>query len=256
MTSDLRDAASQGGLLAVESLSGERLDDQSRIDYVKVGFAPAVVTFSHRNLDPIPAALDDAMRQFNALDVDANGYLDRDETALRLRFARELFDLMDADEDDKVFVEEMKAYVSARAEPAASTCRINVYDTGNGFFMALDSNADGRVSVREMRQANGALKLLDRDGKAGVEQTEPARHFHIEFVRGSYQLFGPSEQLSAQTPAFQRRLPSGPIWFQRMDRNNDGDLTWNEFLGPREVFHDLDTDGDFLLDPQEAAKAN
>jgi hypothetical protein len=40
-----------------------------------------------------------------------------------------------------------------------------------------------------------------------------------------------------------------------MDRNNDGDLTWNEFLGPREVFHKLDADGDGLLDPVEAAKA-
>jgi hypothetical protein len=40
-----------------------------------------------------------------------------------------------------------------------------------------------------------------------------------------------------------------------MDRNNDGDLTWNEFLGPREVFHRIDKDGDGLIDPQEAADA-
>jgi len=64
-----------------------------------------------------------------------------------------------------------------------------------------------------------------------------------------------SEQLTAQAPAFQQRRPSGPIWFQRMDKNNDGDLSWNEFLGPREIFHQLDTDHDSLLDPQEAAKA-
>lgn len=256
LSADLLDSQTEGGIIGVVGLGGERLDDASRPDYVKVGLTPAVLTFSHRNLDPIAAAIDDAMRQFNALDADANGYLDRDETSARLRFQRELFDLMDADADDKVFVDEVKAFVTAKAEPAASTCRVNLYDTGNGFFMALDANADGRVSVREMRRANGSLAQLDRDGKAGVGQTEPARHFHIEFVRGSYQLFGPSEQLSAQTPNFQRRLPSGPIWFQRMDRNNDGDLTWNEFLGPREIFHDLDGDGDFLLDPKEAAQAN
>jgi hypothetical protein len=77
----------------------------------------------------------------------------------------------------------------------------------------------------------------------------------VEFVRRSYKLFGASEELVAQTPAFQQRKPTGPIWFQRMDRNNDGDLTWNEFLGPREVFHKLDGDNDSLIDPQEAAKA-
>ena len=52
-----------------------------------------------------------------------------------------------------------------------------------------------------------------------------------------------------------QRTPTGPIWFQRMDRNNDGDLTWNEFLGPREVYHELDADHDDLLDPNEAGKA-
>ena len=86
----------------------------------------------------------------------------------------------------------------------------------------------------------------------GIRQNEPVRHFHIEFTRGSYQLFGPSEQPAAETPAFQRQQLAGPIWFQRMDRNNDGDLIWNEFLGPRWVFDQLDTDGDELLDPNEA----
>jgi hypothetical protein len=162
---------------------------------------------------------------------------------------------MDADGDDKVFADEMKSYVRSRAEPAASTCKVNLYDTGNGFFMALDANADGRVSVREVRKAEASLAALDRDGQPGIGQAEPVRHFHIEIVRGSYQLFGPSEELLAETPAFQRRTPTGPIWFQRMDRNNDGDLTWNEFLGPRYVYHELDADHDDLLDPAEAGKA-
>jgi hypothetical protein len=173
----------------------------------------------------------------------------------RTRFERGLFDLLDADGDDKIFVDEMKQYVRARGEPVAATCRVNVYDTGNGFFMALDANADGRISEREKRKAAASLAQLDRDGRQGVGQSEPVHHFHMEFVRGSYQLFGPSEELLPQTPAFQKRTPTGPVWFQRMDRNNDGDLTWNEFLGPREVFHKLDADADDLIDPQEAAKA-
>lgn len=254
LSADLRSAEAGGGAIDVKDAGGQRLDDAGRADYAKIAFAGAVVTFSHRNLDPIASAIENAMRQFNQLDADANGYLSREETADRVRFERGLFDLMDADGDDKVFADEMKDYVRARGEPAATTCRVNVYDTGHGFFMALDANADGRVSVRELRQAPKALAQLDRDRRSGIGQKEPVRHFHMEFVRGSYQLFGPSEQLAAQTPAFQQRRPIGPIWFQRMDRNNDGDLTWNEFLGPREVFHNLDGDADGLVDPQEAEK--
>jgi Ca2+-binding EF-hand superfamily protein len=255
MVVDLRGKGSGGGLIEIAATTGQRLDDSSRLDYAKIHFGAAVVSFSHRNLDPLVSAIDDAMQQFNLLDADANGYLDRDEVAARIRFQRELFDLMDADADDKVFVDEMKAYVSARAEPAASTCRVNVYDTGNGFFMALDANADGRVSEREKRKAAQSLAQLDRDGKAGIGEKEPTRHFHIEFARGSYRLFGASEQLVSLTPAFQQRTPTGPIWFQRMDRNNDGDLIFDEFLGPLGIFDDLDVDHDELLDPQEASKA-
>jgi Ca2+-binding EF-hand superfamily protein len=255
LTVDLQAKDSGGGLLEVIGTLGKRLDDVSRLDYAKVALSPAVVTFSHRNVDPIASAIDDAMQQFNLLDADANGYLAREEVAERIRFQRELFDLMDADADDKVFVDEMKEYVRARAEPKASTCTMTLYDTGNGFFMALDGNADGRVSEREKRRAAQSLAQLDRDNKPGIGQTEPARHFHIEFARGSYRLFGASEQLVAQTPAFQQRMPTGPIWFQRMDRNNDGDLIFDEFLGPLGVFDELDIDHDELLDPQEATKA-
>jgi Ca2+-binding EF-hand superfamily protein len=250
---DLKIKDGTGGILVVEQAVGKRLDDASRPDYAKVACGGAVVTFSLRNSDPIASAVDDAMLQFNALDADANGYLTKDETAARLRFQQSLFELLDADGDEKIFADEMKAYAKARAEPAATTCRMNLYDTGYGFFMALDANADGRVSVRERNQAAASLAELERDGQNGISQTEPVRHFHVEFVRGTKHLFSASEELLAQTPAFQQRLPTGPIWFQRMDKNNDGDLVWNEFLGHVETFHELDKDQDDLLDPQEAA---
>jgi Ca2+-binding EF-hand superfamily protein len=250
---DLKAKDKDGGVVAVQGTAGKRLDDSGRLDYAKVAFSGAIVTFSMRNADPIASAIDDAMRQFNALDTDANGYLNKDETAMRLRFQQGLFDLLDADGDEKIFVDEMKAYVQANAEPSATTCRMNLYDTGYGFFMALDANADGRVSQRERNQAASALAALERDGQPGVSQTEPVRHFHVEFVRGTRHLFSASEELLAQTPAFQQRLPTGPIWFQRMDKNNDGDLVWNEFFGHKETFHELDKDKDDLLDPQEAA---
>ena len=254
LTVDLAASGLDGGVIRLEGSAGKRLDDGGRPDYAKVAFSGAVMTFSHRNLDPVAASIADAMRKFNTLDADANGYLSKDETMDSIRFERGLFEMLDADGDEKIFGDEMKQYVKAFSEPTASTCKMQLYDTGYGFFMSLDGNADGRVSRRERLTAARSLASLDRDGKLGVAEKEPVRHFHIEFVRGTYMLFSASEQLSAATPAFQLRKPTGPIWFQRMDKNNDGDLVWNEFLGHIETFHQLDADGNGLLDPQEAAR--
>jgi hypothetical protein len=40
-----------------------------------------------------------------------------------------------------------------------------------------------------------------------------------------------------------------------MDRNGDGVISPREFLGPPEVFRELDTNGDGVISPQEAARA-
>jgi Ca2+-binding EF-hand superfamily protein len=254
LTVDLAASGLGGGVISVEKFHGKRLDDGGRPDYAKLSFPAAVVTFSHRNLDPVAESIADAMRKFNELDADANGYLDKAETMERIRFERGLFEMIDIDGDEKLFADEMKQYVTAFSEPAASTCKMHLYDTGYGFFMALDGNADGRVSKRERQGAAMALAALDRDGQLGVGEKEPVRHFHFGFQRDSFKLFSASEELAAEAPTFQQRKPTGPIWFQRMDRNNDGDVAWNEFLGHLETFHQLDTDGDDLLSPQEAAR--
>ena len=99
-----------------------------------------------------------------------------------------------------------------------------------------------------------ALLSLSRGGNV-VRPDDTGRHYRLELVRGSFQLFGRSERMVSQSNGFLRPPSLGPIWFQRMDRNGDGDLTWKEFLGPREVFHQLDADHDGLIDPVEAMKA-
>lgn len=252
---DLASIPNGGTALTVLSTTGKPVENSKRPDLVRLAFPNVVLTLSFRPVDPVKASIDNAMRGFNQLDIDGNGYLDQTETSQRIRFERGLFDALDADGDGKIFGEEMEKYVRVRGGPATSTARVNIYDTGRGFFQALDANSDGRVSMREVRTAEKALLAMRRAESETLTMSDPVRHFHIEFVRGSFQLFGAADQMISQAPSFEERASVGPIWFQRMDRNNDGDLTRNEFLGPREVFHQLDTDHDGLIDPTEAAQA-
>ncbi|HEX5444564.1 MAG TPA: hypothetical protein VFW87_12070, partial [Pirellulales bacterium] len=47
----------------------------------------------------------------------------------------------------------------------------------------------------------------------------------------------------------------GPGWFQKMDRNDDGEVSPREFLGPAAAFEKLDADGNGVIDAEEAAKS-
>jgi len=229
----------------------------ARPDVAVFGLTETDVALGVRSFDPITSAVTDARQQFNRLDVDQNGYLDRDELKENIRFQRGLFESIDTDADDKIFWQEMESYVRSRAEAAATRCDIVLHDLGHGFFEALDRNHDGRIGLREIRAAANTLQGLRKPGQSGLKATDPPRRLHLEVIRGTFQLFGTGTAGESTVPrnVVQTRAPVGPVWFQRMDRNMDGDLTWKEFLGPRHVFEELDANHDGLIDPMEAEKA-
>ena len=57
-------------------------------------------------------------------------------------------------------------------------------------------------------------------------------------------------------PGPRRPSTAGPLWFRKMDRNGDGDVSPREFLGTAEQFRRLDLDGDGLISVEEAEKAD
>lgn len=211
------------------------------------------LTFGYRHRDPLAEAEAAAQTVFNEIDFDANGYLDRDEIEERHRFKRYLFDAMDTDKDDRVFAKEMMAYVRSFAEPAASSCQMTLYDIGSGYFQMIDSSDDGRISIRELRNVEKALnKAAGGVGKA-LNPSKVRHNYRIELTRGFVSLFGAVDRPAAEAPTAILRTPIGPSWFIANDTNDDGDLTWDEFIGPEPTFRAMDTDHDGLIDAKEAA---
>ena len=244
---------STGGQKAMHVIGGRLAAEveNANSEAVKLRSAGMSLTVSYRQRDPLKEAEQNAREAFNAIDVDANGYLDRDEIVEHQRFERYLFDAMDSDDDNRVFAEEMQSYVKAYSEPASTSCQVTLFDTGNGYFQMLDQNADGRISIRELRSTEDHL-LSSGDEKQIINPSRMTKSFRIEIQRGGVSLFGRVDRPAAEVPTAVLRSPLGPIWFTRMDRNGDGDLIWDEFLGPRETFHRLDVDQDGLVSAAEA----
>ncbi len=213
------------------------------------------ITLSYRPRDPVEEAMRNARETFNAIDLDGNGYMDRQEIVTHPRFQRYLFDAMDANRDDRVFSKEMDEYVRGMAEPSATVCQVTLFDSGNGYFQMLDSNGDGRISIRELRTAESNLAANAVGDSNVLNPSQMPRYFKIEMQRGGPTLFGTVNRPRAELPQPIMKSNNGPIWFQRMDRNGDSDLVWDEFLGPRDVFDRLDQDKDGLIDPSEANAA-
>ena len=95
--------------------------------------------------------------------------------------------------------------------------------------------------------------------KMGVlEETELSHEFRVTFSMGKPQLFNTMTNMSRDR---RRAAPSvfssdaGPRWFRHMDRNQDGDVSWREFLGTRAEFNRLDADSDMLVSAAEADAA-
>lgn len=193
---------------------------------------------------------------FKAADADNNGYIDRKEAMRGLAIAGD-FDAIDADHDGKIFQKELVSYMK-RVEALSSKLRgatlaLSIKEQGQGLFDLLDLNRDGVLGVRELRRAPELLRRLKLERLAAADVP---RQFRAGFSPG-----GPDPGGLGAIRAFsvvdvarpaRRGAEKGPMWFRRMDLNRDGDVSRSEWLGTREEFAKIDTDGDGLISPEEA----
>lgn len=201
---------------------------------------------------------------FRAADKDGNGYVDEKEAKASPQF-RNIFKTLDRDGDGKVHEKEMLAYfdkmqeIQKRARAACVT--LTLRDQSRGLFDLLDSNRDGKLGLRELRQAPKLLERASALGKDHLTKDDMPRSYRLTLARGTSQSGG----LAAQEEVFDRLYgfssyeegPAGrgPVWFRKMDRNRDGDVSPKEFLFGEELFRKIDRDGDGLINLEEAEKA-
>ncbi len=200
---------------------------------------------------------------FRNADADENGTLDKGEANQNLLLSRS-FALLDRNADDKLSEKEILAYLDsvllAQARTLAGRPTAVISGEGRGLFDLLDRNRDGRLSLREMREAGDVVAAWDKDRDGGLSREELPTCYQLLLGRGQavQGRFGlPAfAVLPPGGPGAPAELGGGPLWFRKMDRNLDGDISLREFLGTPDEFKKLDTDGDGLINMEEAERAD
>jgi Ca2+-binding EF-hand superfamily protein len=198
-----------------------------------------------------------AVAQFQAADRDNNGYLDEKEVQ-RSGFGR-MAKQLDRDGDGKIYEKELIAYLEKveelQARATSSCVSLHFADSGTGLFDLFDADRDGRLSLREIQAMPKLVDEVGKDGQISAAEIPHSYLFRVEQGAGGggvdpYAIFETLGMNSGPRPALGR----GPLWFQRMDRNRDGDVSRREFLGSDELFRRIDTDGDGLISLEEAIR--
>ncbi len=200
--------------------------------------------------------------QFKAADLNKDGVLDIQEIAKsRFRpYFQPLLQIADRNEDGELSLDELNAYLDLTEKGVGCMTAISIINNGRGLFGILDANGDGRLSIRELRGSWARVAGFDKGGKGHVTRRDIPLQFQVTadvFPSGyAYAIAPPARSAARGTAVARRSAPAGPLWFYKMDRNGDGDVSRREFLGSAEDFRRIDTDGDGLISLNEAKKAD
>jgi Ca2+-binding EF-hand superfamily protein len=192
-------------------------------------------------------------RVFAQIDRERRGFI----TAEQLKppqyaFLRSILQLADRDDDGRLTKAELDAYLGLVQKAAGSQTTLTLTDRGRGLFQILDANGDGQLGIRELRTAWERLAPY-ADGDGYISRAEIPRQYQLTVSQGAPAL-NPNFQAGVTPRA--ARPARGPLWFRKMDRNGDGDVSRAEFLGSEEDFRRIDTDGDGLISVEEAERAD
>ncbi len=236
----LRIEAAKGGM-RLPAAATCRLDPQTL--NVSVGGSTLALYVSGDNESAMPVMKQFYLSQFRV--AARKGVLERKQAA-QVDFLNQLFDLIDRDGDGKLTEKELQGWLDLLEEGAGSIAVLTATDQGRSLFELLDADGDGRLSLRELGTAWSRLRPHARDG-AGLAKSDIPRRVQVTLGLG--------RQAFPVPPRTAKPAASAPLWFRKMDRNNDGDVSPREFLGTPEDFARLDLDKDGLISADEARAA-
>ena len=202
----------------------------------------------------------DFLTKFFQVDADDNDYLGPAEFA-GIGIPRTEFEAVDADGDGMIMHAELKKYLQMWAAlETQATLVVTVANEGTTLFEILETSSDFRLSPRELREGFERVREYDQNGDGALAPTELQDRYSLEVSAARPILFqnlfnNAMGQNQQRIEGIRQPQTSGPGWFRKMDRNQDGDLTWREFFGTREDFAEIDRDGDGLIDLNEAVAA-
>jgi Ca2+-binding EF-hand superfamily protein len=173
------------------------------------------------------------------------------QNAVNFQAIRIMFDQADRNGDGKLTKEEFDAYIDLQQQLADLALSVTPSIQTPTLFQLLDENGDGRLSRRELRTAWGRLLALEPAGATEVTRAiiQPTMAVRLTRTMERGAAFRPDQVTGPPNPPVPTK---GPLWFRKMDRNGDGDVSRAEFLGTREEFDAIDTDHDDLISLAEA----
>ncbi len=169
----------------------------------------------------------------------------------QLRVLGQMFEFLDRDKNGRLTEKEVQALVDLQAEALSCHVSLAFFDQGRGLFAMIDSDRDGRLSAREMRDAWSRLESRSHDHV--VAREDIPRQCTLSAGLGFQALtFRPGNVAASAVPMY----PSGvPTWFTKMDINSDGEVSRREFLGSDADFRRFDANNDGFVSADEVMRA-
>jgi Ca2+-binding EF-hand superfamily protein len=168
-----------------------------------------------------------------------------------------LFDAADRDGDGKLALAELEAFFDLVERGIGCRVIVTVADRGRNLFDRFDADGDGRLDLGELLRGGRTLPA-ELAGEKPLERSAVPASYRLGAGRGPVgDSFGPVPFGAAPRSKPPAAVPArGPAWFRAMDRNGDGFVSAQEFVGPPDLFAKLDTNGDgrISVDEVEAAK--
>lgn len=167
-----------------------------------------------------------------------------------------LLRLADRNGDNRLSRKELADFLDVQENFLFRTSYLSVVDRGASLFEFIDADHDGRLSPRELRTAWNRLSVWDRDKRGRIARGQVPRQYQLVLSHGQSRANLPLPGSGFADVPLLRDGSRGPLWFRKMDRNGDGDVSRREFLGSADQFRKIDADGDGLISIEEADRAD